>query len=435
MRRMFEIAVALLMIAGVAACGGGSTSTTSSGGTTVGITTIDGLPDSTAAVLAGATANASLSNAEVIKLGSSAVGLPLGSITADDFSQSSSHAACQMFNMTKTAINEAAQGDLIQCYVTSTFVQIGENSGIDIYDGEYHVFSLTGEAENPEGEGGTPDLVKFRVVKNDDGNISRFEMFACRQNQEGELEQDMYLNQEIDGSDFSMTFVMSMSSGPMSFSDMAEVTGTLDADGNFVDSVDGVATPKVIHMQHQFANTAYSDNFWGDMVFNQYSDRATLTGNMNGSNSYNEQSCEFNDLVYGSVSLIDGNAEGADYQIGLLEMGDGAVKAEVSGGCGVDEWNDSFIEAWLGSTAEPLADPLESDHYDEVVDVVLSAASAPTISFTGDRAYDCSDTPDAEVDFSQLDVRPEVACSRLELNHEHIQCYNIIQNGPEQEPE
>lgn len=400
-------------------------------GTSVSLNTVSDLPQSTSAVEDGS------NNAALVKaLGSSSDGMPLGSITEDDFDSDNSLAACEMFNMTKSAINEAAMGDLIFCYVSNTFDSFANQQDIDIYDGDYHVFSLdfTGssfeEEDEEEGEGGGgPDVVKFRVIRNSDQVVTRFEMFACTGG-----EQEMYLNQVINGTDFSSRVVNIGSHGGMTYSDAATITGTLNAEGDFVDEVDGEATPKVIHMQHQGSFEEMASSFWGDITFSQSSDSATLTGTMSGSNTFEGSTCDFSNVIFGSMGLLDGNEEDTDnYNIGLLELGDGIVKGQVAGSCSGDgmegEWDETFTEAWLGSSANALDDASDSDYYDDVADATLSAMSEPSIIFSGDEAYDCNDTPEMTIYFGQLDVDVVASCSNLELNHEYIDCWHIIDSG------
>lgn len=424
MKRHLIIMISLGVALVLGGCGG-SSGTSSSDSSSTSISTVADLPESTGAVEDGGSSSSSL----VKGLGTSSVGMPLGSITASDFSSSSSLAACEMFNMTKTAINEAGMGDLIQCYVTTTFDSFADTNGIDIYDGAYHVFALdfTGSSFEEEEEGNSgPDLVKFKITRDSDNGITGFEMFACTGGS-----QEMYLNQTIDGSDFSMTVVNTGTFGDMTFSDAATVTGTLDSSGTFVDEVDGVATPKVIHMQHSGESSTFGFDFWGDLTFTQNSDSATLTGTMSGSNTFNSTSCTFTDDVAGSVDLIDGNETGTtNYQVGLLEVGDGAVKGEISGSCGADTWSDTFTDAWDGATALSLPDPTASSHYSTVNDTTLTTLTEPTISF-GDNTYDCGDTPEATIVFSDLGTDVATSCSRFELNHNHIDCWHIAGDGAE----
>lgn len=432
-------------------CGSSSTSTSSSsgndseesgsGGSVAALNTVADLPSSTDAVTDGSGANASIA-----ALGSSEEGMPLGEITADDFDANSAHAACEMFNMTKTAINQAAQGDLIQCYITSTFDAFADGEGIDIYDGEYHVFALDfsgssfEEQDEEEGNGGGgPSLIKFKIEKDENDVITSFEMFACGDNGESD-EQSMYLLQEIDGTDFSMNVVNIGGDGDdWTFADDVTVTGTLSEDGAFVDEVDGVATPKRILMSHSGGSQSRGEDFWGVMDFRQSADSATMTGTFSGSNSFQNQSCQFTTVLSGSADMIDGNEEGSDsYEIGLLELGDGAVKVLNQGSCEGDQegWEDTNSQAWSGATATALEgdDRDNLAHYQEVIDDELTASEDPSddIAF-GENAYDCDEEPEATVVFADLDVDVALACSDLELSHNHIDCWHIIGDQYDQE--
>ncbi|OVE80613.1 hypothetical protein BVY03_05780 [bacterium K02(2017)] len=216
-------------------------------------------------------------------------------------------AACEMFNTTKTAITSAAQGDLIQCYVTTTFDNIAASNGIDIYDGEYHVFALsfTGSSfDEEEEDSGGPSKIKFKVVRDEtSGTITQFEMFSCG-DQGATDEQSMYLNQTILGSAFNMETINIGSgsqgdSGTANWKDRTTVAGTLNSSGSFVDQVDGVPTPKTITMEHQYdrvVNGEGQDDFFGSMVVSQSNAALEVEATFNGSHSFGNRSCSFTSL-------------------------------------------------------------------------------------------------------------------------------------------
>lgn len=424
--------IGIVALTAMVGCGSGTTSSdTSSATTTVSVSTLADLPSATGAVTSGATTSV---NKGVAKLGASDTSMPFGSITSTDFDSTMSLAACEMFNLSKTAINEAAQGDLIQCYVTSTFDAFASTNGIDLFDEQFHIFALNFDGADSNGSGendGGPDKIKVKAKKDANGNIVYFEMFACKDNA-----QEMYLLQTISGTDFSMTTVFLGSEGTNTYSDKATVTGTLNSSGDFVDMVSALSTPKVIHMQHVFGNTANGDDFWGDLTFNQSASGATLTGTMSGSNTFNSETCTFTDNVAGSVSLVEGNASGTtDYQIGLLGLGDGAVKASFTGGCGSsDTWEETETEAWTAADGMALSNAAASDYYEDVAAVTLTAKEEPTIALTADQTWAACGTATAEatVVFAELEAAaatgasPLASCSNLELNHDHIDCWHIM---------
>jgi hypothetical protein len=347
--------------------------------------------------------------------------------------------------MTKSAIQNAAQGDLVLCYVKNTFpVYLSQTeSEIDIADGEYHVFDLdfTGlDFEEPQGgeppaleEGAPqgeedpsemdgPDHVKFKIVKNDDGFITGFEMFACEGGEQVE-----YLNQSIDGADFSMTSKGTHSGGEGASNEYeTTVSATLNSNNEFIDS-------KEIVMK--FIGSFEASEQWGIMRYNQMVDSATLTGFMNGTFSDGIEEQSFTNQVVGSTQLLDGNAEGAAYDIGLLALGDGAVKFMMHG----DAWHDEGSEAWLGDT---IAATDTSDFLNDVQAADLPEETQPTLSFAEGQSYGCDETAETTIVFADLfNNAPSAsesagdaeefeehqegfqACMNLQLQHNWINCW------------
>ena len=206
------------------------------------------------------------------------------------------------------------------------------------------------------------------------------------------------------------------------------MSGTL-VDGEFVDELNGVATPKVIHMQHVFADEENGSDFYGDITFNQSSDSATITGFMSGAGSHDGESCSFTNNLYATLGLNDTNS-GDDYSIGLLEVGDGAAKNGYVSQCGEgDENTGTALEAWDGTTATEV-DPTESDYYTEANAATLGEdAEEPTIAFAGDQTVDCeNEEVEATVVFADIEeggIDIAGTCSNLELGHNHIECYQI----------
>lgn len=436
---LYSYLIAILTASlGMMSCGGGSSSTNTATGDNSGVTSVSNLPSATAAVTDGS--DSSVSASLTRGLGSSETGMPMRGLSSDDFA-GTSKAACESYNMIKTAINQAAQGDLIQCYITSTFDSFAEGEGIDIYDGEYHVFALDftgssfeeGEEEEEEDAGGGPSLIKFKIDRNSAGEITSFEMFACGDNGDSD-EQSMYLLQTIDGNDFNMRTKNIGGFGNEVFYDSVTVSGTL-SNGAFVDNLNGELTPKVIRMQHQLENPDFGFDFWGDMTVTQYADEATISGDMEGSDSFSDSSCTFGNSMYGSLSLVNTDS---DTPLSF-EMRDGAALTQHSGSCVGDDFSDSWDEtntyAWEGITALDLDDASESVFHEDVVDADLPELSEPSISFDEDETYDCdSSEVEATVVFADLGIDVNEACSDLELGHQHINCWlNDQEEGEEEE--
>ncbi|HBF13996.1 MAG TPA: hypothetical protein DDW49_11520 [Deltaproteobacteria bacterium] len=427
MKRLFYFIFMGLMALNTACSSSGTSSSSDDSDDSSGVALVSELPSATSPVTDGA--DASMSALMVKALGDSTTGMPLGTIDSDDFDSDSSQAACEAFNMSKTAISEAARGDLILCYITTTFDAFANTEGIDIYDGEYHVFDLdfAGSSFDEGEDAGGPSKIKFKVVKDSSGAVTNFEMFACGDSGD-ENEQSMYISQTISGTTFAMEALNIGSQGSQTYRDSIEVSGTL-VDGEFVDELNGVATPKVIHMQHVFADEENGSDFYGDITFNQSSDSATITGFMSGAGSHDGESCSFTNNLYATLGLNDTNS-GDDYSIGLLEVGDGAAKNGYVSQCGEgDENTGTALEAWDGTTATEV-DPTESDYYTEANAATLGEdAEEPTIAFAGDQTVDCeNEEVEATVVFADIEeggIDIAGTCSNLELGHNHIECYQI----------
>lgn len=430
--RKFSILCAGVLALSTWNCGSSSGTSGGGGGDSGGspsITSVTELPGATDGVVDGSSSGSSL----VRHVGASSTGIPFATTGSDAMTSDMSMAMCQMFNATKTAIFEAMKGDLIQCYITTSFEQIANEENIDLYDGQYHIFALNFEGSsfeenNDEEEGGSsgPDRIRVKFTKDSSGNITDFEMFACAGG-----EQDNYIRQTFSGSDFTMISEDSGTQGTEEFTNVVNVSATLNSSGAFVDEVNGTATPKVISMEHSYSNSEYNSDFWGNMTFRQFADYGTMSATFSGSNSWDDSTCTFEDVIFGSVGLSD-----VDPENNFGEMGDGAVKGISSGSCtggqNADTWEDTFTEAWLGSTGFALDDSTASDYYDDVSDETLTAADEPdTFAYTDE--WDCSGTPEATVVFANLDVDVAEACSDLEGNHNHIECWQLI--GSEQQEE
>lgn len=400
---------------GLSSCGGSSTSS-SGGSSSVELATLSDLPKATGPV------DSSSSSSLKKSMKAATVGMGLRDTSEESFDSNSSLAACEMFNQTKSAIQNAAQGDLILCYVQQIFeaastagLTNSSGSAIDIYDGNEHIFDLVlgnsvGAEDEEEGEDHTPDHIKFQITKSGD-TITDFTMRACKN---GEMMD--YLNQSISGSTFSM-IEKGIEGSTMSHS--TEVSGTLASNGHFTGT-------KTIAMS--FWGSFDGNEQWGTMSFLQGSDSATMTGYMNGSFSDGSVTGTFTNQVVGSVELLDSNSTSGDYDIGLLALGDGAVSGGFSGNMGSETWTDTFTEGWNGDTLL-VDEAAAADYLTDVASASLPSGTEPSISYTSSEDYDCNGTPEATIvaaDLSTLDIS---ACSNLEVSHSWINCWDLTGGG------
>ena len=418
----------------VAACSGSGTSTSSSSSSSdsssssVQLSTIDELPNSLSPVESSSSSSLSLTRGALFALAET--GVPLGDdpVEAGVLDQGSSMGACTTFNMSKEAINQASMGALILCYVQNIFG--ASDQSVDIYDGDFHVFGLDFSGASGNEDGGGPDKVKFKIVKDDDGAITEFVMYACTDG-----EQQEYLSQTIDGSSFSMTEIGGNSNSYGEYNWSSSVAGTLNSNGNFTGS-------KTIEIN--FDSTWLSDGEEvgsgnGSITFVQGSDTATVSGFMTGDSTFGSSAFSYGDQFTGAMQLLDGNAEDADtYNISLLALGSGSLKGTTSGtftcdDCeGSEDWSEDYTDSWNGDT---WATEDDNDFLDDVEDAVLPDVETETVSFTGDQAYDCDGEVEQTLVIADLGVDFDAACADFQLGHEHIDCWSTISEGPEDEPE
>ena len=290
---------------------------------------------------------------------------------------------------------------------------------------------------------GPPNKIKVKVTKNDSGNVTGFEFFACR-GEEGSMEQSQYIHQIIDGHNFTMTskeigsHMDDRLGAERTHQQSVTVTGTLNDAGAFVDSYGGESTPKQILMRF-ISEAGDAESFHGSMDVNQYHDRITLDGVMGGSHTFEsgavEHNCTNSNQVFASAQLLDTNEDGADYNIGLLALGDGAVYRSFSGSCeGEGSYSNAGYEAWDGDTYDGVGDYAATDYYEDVNDYVLQDDETPIVAFEGDEVWDCSGTAEETIDFTAIAAAraaldlpsPMEECSNLELTHNHIDCWQII---------
>jgi hypothetical protein len=337
--------------------------------------------------------------------------------------------ACEMFNLVKEGVSSAAQADMIMCYVKMmnegyAFENVVDEDGNlatpDIYDGEWHIFNLN--IENDVGEdGGAPDRVKMKIVKDDVGSITEFVMFMCAE-VEGELVQNEYTRQVIDGASLTMRAVGNHQDQYWTGSHAVSVSGTLDADGAFLE--------KVVTID----NSGYSDIDGSSEhgVFTQIPGSFTFVGYRQGTwNEPENGEGTHQDSIYGVGEMLGDTSE----SIASLAMGDGAVSYDsmgtyvpLEGEAG--NYANSGIEAWLGDTTEPLIPAEDSEFYESAAAGELPEVADVTIAFAADETWDCNDDVGVGiltfVDAVSQQAMNE-ACSDLVFDHQWINCWELIE--------
>lgn len=324
--------------------------------------------------------------------------------------------------MAKEALNHAAFGDLILCYIQNIFA--ASNQSVDIYDGDFHTIGMDWTGADEGEEGGGPSKVRMKIVKDSGGGITDFVMYACGDN--GSEEQTEYLSQTISGSTFSMTEKGVYTGQGDEYHWGSTVGGTLTSTGTFT----GTKTVEI-----SFDSTWGSNGSGnGSISWLQQSDSAIVTGFMTGGSSFGEGSFTYEDRFYGALQLIDGNPANAEYNIGLLALGSGCLTGETSGtwesdGFGED-WGETYDDCWNGDTWAVQ----DNDFSDDIVGAELPEVSTQTADFEGDEVYDCADEVEATLamaDLMSAGLDFDAACEGSQLGQEYIDCWATVQNGAE----
>lgn len=397
-------------------CSGSSTSTSAADtgdDASVALTDLSSLPQATGPVVSDSDASLSSYLARS-KPSFATTGMNMVDTSEDDFTTDSSYAACEMFNHTREAMRGAAQADMILCFVQA---MAGAIEG-DIYDGEYHVLALdtSGFGEGDDSTmAGAPEKVRMRITKDENGNITNFEMNAC---QDGATKE--YVSQTIDPAtgEFTMNSKNMGEGGEGEYRYEIQVAATLNADGEF-------AGEKNITVLYSSESQYSITNF-------------TQTSSLMTADSISVYSGEWDGHTFTSLSqvqaaaeLLDENVAGEEYDIGLVAMGDGAVKWGYSSEDeeGNELWSENGTEGWNGDTI--LVDSeVAADYIAMVTDAVLSEnTTEPTIAFESGEDYDCSDEAEGTIDMAEQEENVLNQCSDLmQIDGQWIDCWNTIQS-------
>lgn len=412
MKKILGVMVVVLLTIGLAACGGSSSGTSSGsdaeggGSSALTISDVSQLPKATGPMAASGSESVSVKSASTK---AATTGMVIGTTDSSFFSSASSPAACEMFNLFKEAINSASQADMIICYVGhmnenfSTGVTDGDGSlitGVDIYDGEYHIFNL-----NVTGDNEAPSRVKMKLTKNAAGSVNSFEMFMCGGSGEN-MTQNEYASQTISDEN-----VLEMSARGRHQS--AEGSGWHSVIVSGILNNSGAYNSKTIQIENSGEWGSYGPS-WEVGTLVQAGDGYSFSGYR--ANLYNE---EVNyDAAYSAGQVL--NATSSSPQ--LMALGDGAANHETS-------WDESGggVASWNGDTGLSV----ESNDYTTAVSSEMVPTASETrlsITFALDQRWECND----DVGVGILTM-PEVAssslsaaCSDYSISHDWINCWGII---------
>ena len=311
--------------------------------------------------------------------------------------------------------------DLILCYIQQTFVD-NDDGTVDIYDGNKHVFGLS--AGSGSQDEGPPSKVQIQIVKTG-GVITDFKMWACGGGLADNVQSE-YVGQTISSGTLSMT-----SKGTSTFSDSQSGTSGTDQHHVTVNgpvNSSGIFTgAKTITMNHS-SDVGSNDNA-ASLTLTQSASEFNFSGC--GTGTFSDSSSGFSGSYTHNFSsesqLIDKNTSTAkgSYNIGLLAVGDGAIKVNFSdsgsapGGSSFTH-SETFSTGWNGdSAAEDASSSFISDVQN---DTLGSTCSVSVATFAGDEIFDCSTAIEKTVTINQANL--DSTCSNLELGHQWIDCWN-----------
>lgn len=322
---------------------------------------------------------------------------------------------CEMFNLIKQGVASAAQADMILCFIAAmndqdSFANLSDSSGdsVDVYDSAWHIFNLNIVSDDEED--GAPDRIKMRVVKDESGSITNFEMFMCSL-VDGSLVQNEYTSQEISDSSLAMTAVGFHSDAYGSGGHSVDVTGTLDGSGAF--------TERIVTLSD-------SGNYGGGLhsqsgILTQLPGSFAFEGYRYGTH----EGGSYQDVIIGIGEMLGDNSS----ELSSLAVGDGAVVYSSSGTYDGGTYEHSGTDAWLGDGCLPIEPPDSSSFYEEANAGTLPTVGDVSIGFAADQTWDCTD--DVGVGIVDLPITEQsmmnAACSAYAVDHEWVNCWEIIQ--------
>lgn len=392
-RRSLNVIATSLVAIGLAACGSsaGTSSTSSSS-----VSTIADLPLASGRVVSSSSSSVSSKALTGLTKALASTGVALKTMNSSSFNSASSLAMCEYANMLKSAVNEAAQGDTILCYVKQMNSQFSALSGVNIYDGNRNKFILD------FGNGDNNFRVQLQIAKNTSGAITDFKMWAC----EGTTQSE-YLHQSNAGSDFTMTSKHIDGSGVDTFSGSTTVTGTLNSSNQFIGF-------KTIDSSNSYGQT-YSGGH-GSRTVVQGVDSATISAWDKGTWSWQGGSGGYQRSFCSNAELLNTGL------LATLAVGSGAAQGVVSGSYDGGTYTDTFEQGWNGDTTAAGSNAFLTS----LNCTPPTVGDAPTIAFTGDEVFDCSSTGATSMAVDETGI--EAACSDLQLGWEWINCWDDIES-------
>lgn len=392
-RTLISTAIAGFAVLGITACGsssGGSTNSSSDG-----VSTVADLPLASSPVVSDGSASLSSKGLHALTKALASNGVVLKTMGNSSFNTNSSLAMCEYANMLKQSLNEAVQGDTILCYVKQMDDDFSAVSGLNVYDGNPHVFNITFSDE----DSGSDFPVKLQITRDSAGSISDFKMWSCENGSQSE-----YLHQSISGSDFTLT--SKYVDGGGAWRGSTTVTGTLNSSNQF--------TAKTIVNSNSY--TESNSSGYGSRTVVQGADSATISAWDKGTWSWGDGTGAFQRSFCSNGELLNPSL------ISTIAVGSGAATGAVSGSYDGGTYNDTFSQGWNGDTTLAESNAFLTGLTCTAPDV----GTEPTIAFTGDEVFDCGISGATTLTVNGTDIM--AACEDLSLGWEWVNCWDTIES-------
>ncbi len=313
-------------------------------------------------------------SASSVKISEARTGLNLYEASSTSFPIGSSNGMCQMTNLVKNLLDDAAKVDKIKCYVDRVMVTNGLEDSAAIYDGKAHIFMITftGRGEIEKGK------VQLQIEKVDENNISSFSMKNCFGADGGATQTESLLYKIGTDKKVSVTSKQKKDT----WQSYITVDGELDGNSKYKSKT---IVAKSIGAYENNVNSSKG-------TINQYSDALIF----NGFNTGTWGGHNYQNRMYSKLELKNGDSS----ELHEIGIGDGSASFIMTG----DDWpGNSAIESWNGDTNKTLTDKTSGMYYSAVLGQTPEAIEEVTIpDFTGDEAWDCSGTPEYNLTETKL---------------------------------
>lgn len=373
----------LALAAGIAGCANSNGVGAYIASVSSGATSLATLPTTTGAVSSGSSSltlsrDSARISSGVLEPFAASTGLKLTAVSTTSFS-GKSRGLCETSRLIRDTFRDGARPDKILCYVGVLDKKGLWGSGVNVYDGANHAFSLTNN--------GTEQL-RFKLnIQKTNGVITSFKGFTC-ETQSGSMTQDEYIGMSIANGVANITAVDTYAASGNSNVTRATTTGNYGSSG---------WTSKSLTVQNvgSFTYGGTTNSQTSSATINQGSSSITLSAWMKG--NYGTQPYETD--VYGVIQGLNMS------KLTTFAIGDGSVL--MTGSYNNSNFASSQGASWLGDTLAAVTPASSGANYS-----LAAAGSIPTsstitsssigLSAANGETWDCSGT--TTVDMSSLFV-------------------------------